>query len=133
MCVVVQIIIHIVALFKLVFCCFSNCFKLHLPLVYICEHISLLSLAHKRGSHRSLYQEEINNTRGGVGQMPDSSQAGHQGLHAGKAASILTESLTVCIISPYSLVTIPVLSWCVWYAMVNSICSHHIFFCEENW
>jgi len=64
--------------------------------------------------------------------MPDSSQAGHQGLHAGKAAFILTESLTVCIISPYSLVTILVLSWCVWYAMVNSICSHHIFFCEEN-
>src|SRR4030081_1446177 len=56
--VVVQIIIHIVALFKLVFCCFSNCFKLHLPLVYICEHISLLSLAYKRGSHRSLYQGE---------------------------------------------------------------------------
>src|ERR1700716_1659535 len=56
--VVVQIIIYIVALFKLVFCCFSNCFKLHLPLVYICEHISLLSLAYKRGGHRSLYQEE---------------------------------------------------------------------------
>ena len=38
--------------------------------------------------------------------MPDSSQAGHQGLHAGKAAFILTESLTVCIILPYSLVTL---------------------------